>query len=120
MGIYNSDGTIERYKARLVAKGYTQVYGIDYKETFAPVAKMNTILILISLAINMDWPLLQYDIKNAFLHGDLNEEIYMKIPPGYEESSGISKTCRLRKALYGQKQSSRAWFGKFTQTMRIL
>ena len=116
---YNSDGTIERYKARLVAKGYTQTYGIDYKETFAPVAKMNTIRILISLAINLDWLLLQYDIKNAFLHGDLNEDIYMKIL-GYEESSGTSRACRLRKALYGLKQSPRAWFGKFTQTMRIL
>ena len=117
---YNSDGIIERYKARLVAKGYTQTYGIDYKETFDQVAKMNTICILISLAVNLDWSLLQHDIKNAFLHGDLDEEIYMKIPPGYEENGYTSKVCRLRKALYGLKQSPRAWFGKFTQMMRIL
>ena len=60
---YNSDGIIERYKARLVAKGYAQTYGIDYKKTFAPVAKMNIVLILISLVVNLDWPLLLYDIK---------------------------------------------------------
>ena len=75
---YNSDGKIERYNGRLEAKGYTQTYGMDYKETFAPVAKMNTIRILIFLAVNLNWKLRQYDIKNAFLHGDLDEEIYMK------------------------------------------
>ena len=66
---YKVDGTIERCKARLVTKGYTQTYEIDYMETFAPVAKINTILILLSLAVNLDWPLHQFDVKNAFLHG---------------------------------------------------
>ena len=100
---YNTDGGIERYKARLVAKGYTQTYGVDYKETFAPVAKMNTIRILLSLAVNLDWKLRQYDIKIAFLHGDLEEEIYMTPPPGYEDSYEENKIYKLRKTLYGLK-----------------
>ena len=117
---YKSDGSLDRYKARLVARGYTQTYGIDYQETFAPVAKLNTVRILISLAVNLDWPLNQYDIKNAFLHGDLKEEIYMDCPPGYEGMSNSSKVCKLQKALYGLKQSPRAWFGRFSQVMKIL
>ena len=114
---YLSNGQIERYKARLVAQGYSQTYGIDYGETFAPVAKMNTIRILIALAVQLEWPLQQYDIKNAFLHGELEEEIYMRIPHGYPHIQHANQVCKLRKALYGLKQSSRAWFGKFSLTM---
>ena len=114
---HKADGTIERYKARLVAKGYTQSYGVDYQETFAPVAKLNTVRILLSLAANQDWPLLQFDVKNAFLHGEILEEIYMDLPPGMIDSNEM-KVCKLRKALYGLKQSPRAWFGRFTKSMK--
>ncbi|GJX06513.1 putative RNA-directed DNA polymerase [Tanacetum coccineum] len=111
----DSEGNIDRYKARLVAKGYTQKYKIDYGDTFAPVAKINTIRIIISIAANQDWPLKQFDVKNAFLNGYLEEEVYMDPPPGVKCSE---KVCRLKKALYGLKQSPRAWFGRFSSFMK--
>ncbi|RVW40082.1 Retrovirus-related Pol polyprotein from transposon RE1 [Vitis vinifera] len=114
---YKADGSVERFKARLVARGFTQSYGIDYQETFAPVAKLNTIRILLSLAVNQDWCLQQLDIKNAFLNGDLEEEVYMEIPPGFEESMAKNQVCKLQKSLYGLKQSPRAWFDRFTKAV---
>ncbi|RVW16205.1 Retrovirus-related Pol polyprotein from transposon RE1 [Vitis vinifera] len=90
-GKYKSDGSIERYKARLVAKGFTQTYGIDCHETLALIAKLNTIKVLLSPSSNLDWPLQQLDIKNAFLNEDLSEEAYMDLHPGFKEMTCLKK-----------------------------
>uniref|UniRef100_A0A2N9HJJ7 Reverse transcriptase Ty1/copia-type domain-containing protein n=1 Tax=Fagus sylvatica TaxID=28930 RepID=A0A2N9HJJ7_FAGSY len=94
-----ADGSVERYKARLVARGFTQEYGIDYEETFAPVARLTSVRSLLAVAAVRHWPLFQMDVKNAFLNGDLLEEVYMQPPPGYPDSQ--NQVCRLRRALYG-------------------
>jgi len=114
---YKADGSIERYKSRLVSKGFTQTYGVDYSETFAPVAKMNTVRVS-----NYNWNLNQFDVKNAFLHGDLEEEIYMDVPLGYHGriTVNVNIVCKLKKALYGPKQSPREWFGRFAKVMICL
>jgi len=83
---------------------------------FAPIAKLNTVRILLLLA-NQDWPLLQFDVKNAFLQGEILEELYMDSPPGKTNSNGM-KVCKLKKALYGLKQSPRTWFERFTKSMK--
>ena len=101
-----SDGSIERYKAHLVAKGFTQEYGIDYEEAFAPVAHISSVRALLAVAAASKWDLFQMDVKNAFLNGDLSEEVYMQPPPGFSIES--NKVCHLRRALYGLKQAPRA------------
>ncbi|KAL4030974.1 hypothetical protein IC575_009229 [Cucumis melo] len=110
---YKAYGTLDRHKARLVANGFTQTYGIDYSETFSTVAKLNTVRVLLSVALNKYWLLYQLDVKNAFLNGDLVEEVYMSPSPRFEAQFG-QQMCKLQKSLYGLKQSPRAWFDRFT------
>ncbi len=112
---HNADGSVSRYKARLVAKGYAQTYGIDYEETYSPIAKMTIVKAIIAMEAAKGWSLHQMDVKNAFLHGDLQEEVYMKQPPGYVDQTNPNLVCRLKKALYSLKQAPRAWSDKIGQ-----
>ena len=114
---YNPDGSIARYKARLVARGFSQAYGLDYHETFSPVARLSSIRVLFSIALDQSWPLHQLDVSNAFLYGDLDEQVFMEQPPGYVAQGESSEVCLLKKAIYGLKQSPRAWFHKFSQLL---
>ncbi|CAL2254853.1 unnamed protein product [Prunus armeniaca] len=106
----NLDGTVQKNKARLVAKGYSQKPGIDYNETFAPVARLDTIRTLIALAAHKEWSLYQLDVKSAFLNGVLKEEVYVEQPQGFVKKDEETKVYKLHKALYGLKQAPRAWY----------
>src|SRR5579871_252007 len=107
-----ADGTIQRFRARLVAKGFTQIYGVDYNETFVPVVKLLSLRLLLAIAAIEDLEIHQMDVSSAFLLADLEEEIYMDQPEGYKKENLV---CRLQKSLYGLKQSPRVWNQKIHQ-----
>jgi len=111
----NSDGSVEKFKARLVVRGFTQNHGIDYLETFSPVARLSTVTSLIAVAANEKMNIFQFDVCSAFLYGSVTECIYMEQPLGF--SDGSNKVCKLNHSLYGLKQSPRCWNITFTEAM---
>lgn len=108
----NEDGDVEKFKARLVAKGYAQRHGVDYTEVFAPVARLDTIRVILAVAAQFSWEVFQLDVKSAFLHGELKEEVFVQQPEGFIRKGEEDKVYRLKKALYGLKQASRAWYSR--------
>ncbi|CAN6310868.1 unnamed protein product [Urochloa humidicola] len=113
-------GEIVRHKARLVARGFVQREGIDFKEVFAPVARMESVRMLLALAAAKDWQIHHMDVKSAFLNGELTEEIYVQQPPGFAVAGEEHKVLRLRKALYGLRQAPRAWNIKLDASLTSL
>jgi hypothetical protein len=106
---YGSTGEIEKWKARLVVRGFSQVRGVDYEETFAPVAKMNSVRAILTVAAMLNWEIHQMDVKTAFLNGNLTEKIYMRQPEGFIQIGREELVCLLKRSLYGLKQASREW-----------
>ncbi|KAK2402703.1 hypothetical protein QL285_052200 [Trifolium repens] len=110
----NEQGEVVRNKARLVAQGYSQQEGIDFTETFAPVARLEAIRLLLSYAVNNGITLYQMDVKSAFLNGVISEEVYVKQPPGFEDLKNPEHVFKLKKSLYGLKQAPRAWYERLS------
>jgi hypothetical protein len=117
---HKADGSIDCYKARLVAKGFKQRLGIDYDGTFSPVVKPATIRMVLYFVVSRGWVLRQLDVQNVFLHGILEEDVYMKQPPGFVDSNFPSYHCKLDKALYGLKQAPRVWYSQLSDKLQSL
>jgi hypothetical protein len=115
-----ADGSIKKYKERFVAHVFSEKEGIDYEETFAPVARYISIRTIIALTAKMKWKLHQMDVKTAFLNGVIKEEVYIGKPQGFEAEDMKSHVCRLKKALYGLKQAPRAWYGRIDSFLTSL
>lgn len=108
-----SDGTLDRYKARWVLRNFSQERGVDFDETFSLVVKPATIRVILSIALSLNWHVQQLDVKNAFLHGTLNEVVYCWQPIGFIDDSRPDHACCLNRSLYGLKQAPRAWYQRF-------
>lgn len=106
---------IERFKARLVAQGYSQIEGIDFIETFSPMIKHTTIRLVLAFVVSLSWPLRQLDVKNAFLHGYLKEEVYMTQPPRYVDTKYPNNVCNVQRSIYSLNQAPQAWFYRLSQ-----
>lgn len=116
-----ADDNIERHKTRLVANGYTYMEGVDYLNTFSLVAKLTTITVLLALVASNHWKIEQLNVNNAFLHNELNEEVYMTLPNGHHASNyNPHKVINIQKSIYHLKQESRQWYSKLSQTLLIL
>jgi hypothetical protein len=114
----DADGNVTVYKARLVAKGFRQVQGVDYDETFSPVAMFKSIWILLAIAVFHDYEIWQMDVKTAFLNGNIDEELYMMQPEGFVNPKDADKVCKLQRSIYGLKQASRSWNLHFDQVIK--
>ncbi|TLX66435.1 hypothetical protein E9993_23415, partial [Labilibacter sediminis] len=111
----DEDGVIVRNKARLVVKGYSQQEGIDYDETFAPVARIEAIRIFLAFAAHKNFKVYQMDVQCAFLNGEIDREVYVQQPPGFEDPKFPDHCYKLQKAVYGLKQAPRAWYGTLSK-----
>ena len=111
------DGNVHTFKARLVAKGFKQTHGIDYDETFLPVAMLKSIRILIAIAAYYDYEIWQMDVKTAFLNGNLLEDVYMTQPESFSHPEDSTKICKLQRSIYGLKQASRSWNLRFDEAV---
>ena len=114
----DADGNVTVYKARLVAKGFSQVPGVDYDETFSPVAMLKSVRIMLAIAAFFDYEIWQMDVKTAFLNVFLKEELYMMQPEGFVDPKNANKVCKLQRSIYGLVQASRSWNKRFDEVIK--